>query len=249
MSNQYYIASCVFTRQFPEVSQFIQQYIKEHFGMPIVRCCIPNYHIKAFEDAMKPGYLDSWKALPDCADFQPGDIVYSLCHNCSNIIEETKPGVQLVSLWELILQDKSFSYPDFHGMKVTVQDCWRSREREAEQEAVRSILTKMNIRFVEAPQNHGQTEFCGSSLYREQPARNPKLAPKHYKEQAIDKFEPHSPEEQIALMKQYSSQFTTDTVVCYCHYCLEGLLQGGVDGRHLAHMLFQKIKIFEEELV
>ena len=25
---------------------------------------------------------------------------------------------------------------------------------------------------------------------------------------------------------------------CYCHYCLEGLLEGGADGRHLAHLLF-----------
>ncbi|MBQ6195838.1 MAG: hypothetical protein IJK47_00195 [Lachnospiraceae bacterium] len=27
-------------------------------------------------------------------------------------------------------------------------------------------------------------------------------------------------------------------IVCYCHYCLEGLKEGGKDGRHLAEMLF-----------
>jgi late competence protein required for DNA uptake (superfamily II DNA/RNA helicase) len=37
---------------------------------------------------------------------------------------------------------------------------------------------------------------------------------------------------------RYCSQFTTQTVVCYCHYCPEGLLQGGVDGRHLADLVF-----------
>ncbi len=40
-------------------------------------------------------------------------------------------------------------------------------------------------------------------------------------------------------MLKYSEQFTTKTVICYCHYCLEGLLAGGVDGHHLAELLFE----------
>ena len=27
-------------------------------------------------------------------------------------------------------------------------------------------------------------------------------------------------------------------VVCYCHYCLEGLLAGGADAMHIAQLLF-----------
>lgn len=30
----------------------------------------------------------------------------------------------------------------------------------------------------------------------------------------------------------------TDTVVCYCHYCLEGLIMGGKNGKHMAELLF-----------
>lgn len=45
---------------------------------------------------------------------------------------------------------------------------------------------------------------------------------------------------QERFVRRYCSQFTTPTVVCYCHYCLEGLLQGGVDGRHLADLVFRK---------
>ncbi|MFR4036172.1 MAG: hypothetical protein ACLTZF_13920 [Oscillospiraceae bacterium] len=85
-----------------------------------------------------------------------------------------------------------------------MQDCWRTRERRNEQDAVRSLLEKMNIRFVEARQNHAETEFCGSTLYREQPVKNARLAPKHYVEQAQGKFLPHTPEEQ-AVISDYAA--------------------------------------------
>lgn len=239
MANSYYIASCVFTSLFPQLSLKIQQYIKSSYQMPIVRCCFPNYRLKDFEDKMPAGVIrDSWAALPDCAPFAAGDTVYSLCHNCSNIIEETHPDVKVKSLWELILEDKDFPFPDYTGMKVTVQDCWRAHERGTEQEAVRKLLEKMNIDYVEIPQNKENTRYCGSSLLRPQPPRNPKVAPRHYVTEAKGLFIPHTKEEQIRQMKEYCSNFKTETVVCYCHYCLEGLIEGEKDGRHIAQLLF-----------
>ena len=234
-----YIASCLFTARFPETSVKIQSYIRSRKDIDLIRCCLPNFRVKENAERIKNEEgRNAWESLTPWADWQSGDIAYSLCHNCSNIIEEQHEGVKAVSLWELIDEDESFSMPDYTGMKVTLQDCWRARERDKEQAAVRSLLKKMNIDFVEAREHHGETEFCGSTLFREQPAKNAKFAPKHYVEQAQGKFLPHTEEEQIQIMKDYCSQFTTKTVVCYCHYCLEGLLQGGVDGRHLAHLIF-----------
>lgn len=235
---KYYIASCLFTARFPDVSLAIQHYIEKRRDIEIVRCCIPNFRVKPNEERIPDGAAKAaWKALPVSAALKPGDSVYALCHNCTNIVEEQNPGVFVPSLWELIDQDEAFVYPDYAGLKATVQDCWRSRERSKEQAAVRSILKKMHIEYVEMPDNHGKTAFCGSTLYREQPAKNARYAPKHYVEQAAGKFQPHSQEEQIAIMRDYCRQYKTDVVVCYCHYCLEGLLQGGVDGRHLAQMI------------
>lgn len=239
MANSYYIAGCVFTAQFPELSFRIQKYIKNRFSMPIVRCCFPQYKLKEFEEKMPTGIIQyAWRGLPDSAPFRPGDTVYSLCHNCSNIIEEMHPDVNLRSLWELILNDEEFSFPDYSGMEATVQDCWRARERYEEQNAVREILKKMNIVYAEAERNHENTRYCGSSLFRAQPARNPKAAPRHYEIEAGGLFIPHSEEEQIVLMKEYCSTFATETVICYCQYCLEGLIQGDKDGRHIAQLLF-----------
>ena len=166
------------------------------------------------------------------------DEVYSLCHNCNNIIEEMHPGLYVRSLWKLLDSDSEFPFPDYHGLNVTVQDCWRSRDRREEQDAVRSLLKKMNIEYVEAAEHHARTDFCGASLYRPQPPRNPRLAPKHYVDGAVGKFIPHTPEEQIQRMEAYCSHFMTDTVVCYCHYCLEGLRMGKIDGKHIAQLLF-----------
>ncbi len=239
MGKKYYIASCVFTSKFPELSFRIQEFVRERYGLEVVRCCVPRYKIREFEEQMPEGGLrEVWAALPDSAAFAPGDEVFSLCHNCSNLIEEMHPGVQARSLWEKIAQDGSFPFPDCAGTEAFVQDCWRSRDRAAEQQAVRSILTKMHIAFSETEEHHADTDFCGASLFRAQPKRNPAFAPKHYVEGAEGKFIPHTPEEQEQLMRDYCRRFGGRTVICYCHYCLEGLQMGGADGRHLAQMLF-----------
>lgn len=235
----YYIASCVFTAKFPELSQRIQQYVQERFGFPIVRCCVSRYKIQEFENKMPEGKLRAaWQELPDSGAFTAGDTVYSLCHNCNNIIEEVHPGVNVHSLWELIDGDADFAFPDYKGVGAFVQDCWRSRDRKDEQDAVRSLLAKMNIQTKELKENRDKTDFCGASLYRAQPPRNPKLAPKHYVEGAKGKFIPHTPAEQKQLMEDYCQQFGREKVVCYCHYCLDGLLLGGADAKHLAQLLF-----------
>ena len=236
--SDYYIASCIFTERHPELSLKVQQYIKEHFDMPVVRCCTPSYKIEEFEGRMSACAVDSWKALLPNAELKAGDAVYSVCHNCSNIIEALYPDVKVMSLWELILQDESFVYPDLGGISVTLQDCWRSHWRAEEQNAVREILRRMNCHVVEMPENRENTQFCGTSLHRKQPERNPKLAPKVYVDKATGKFIPVSEEKQKEIMKEYCSQIVTEEVICYCHYCLEGLLAGGADAKHLAQLLF-----------
>lgn len=239
MAHTYFVASCYFTAHHPRTSVKVMDYIARRADITAVRCCIPNFRVKENSERIADAAVRArWDALPPSADFAAGDTVYSLCHNCTNILDEQHEGLSLRSLWELIDRDESFAFPDHSGMTVTVQDCWRSRDRAAEQDAVRSLLGKMNIGVVELEQNRARTEFCGSTLYREQPAKNARFAPRHYVEGAEGKFLPHTPEEQVQIMKDYCTRFTTRTVVCYCHYCLEGLLQGGVDGRHIAQLLF-----------
>lgn len=235
----YYIAGCVFTAKYPKLSKQIQDYVASLGSLSIVRCCVPGWKQQIYEEKMPKGSLsDSWKALPQSHVFVPEDEIWSLCPNCMNISEEWRGVRQVHSLWELIDQDPHFPFPDYSGLHVTIQDCWRMRDRSATHDAVRSLLSKMNITCAELPMNRDQADFCGTSLYRPQVERNPKLAPKHYKEHIEGLFLPHTEEEQVRIMREYCQRYETETVVCYCHYCLEGLLAGGVNGKHIAELLF-----------
>lgn len=237
----YYIAGCVFTAKYPKLSKKIQDYVKSLDELSVVRCCVPGWKEQIYEEKMPKGELaESWKALPQSHAFTQEDEIWSLCPNCMNITEEWRHVRGVHSLWELIDQDQNFVFPDYSGLRVTIQDCWRMRDRNATHDAVRSLLSKMNIDYVEIPMNREKADFCGTSLYRPQVERNPKLAPKHYKEHIEGLFLPHSEEEQVHMMRGYCKQYETEAVVCYCHYCWEGLLAGGVKGMHMAELLFGK---------
>lgn len=234
---EWYIASCVFTSKHPYVSKKIQDYV-EGRGIPVVRCCVHKYKLAHFTELMPEDYRNEWASLPDSMSLSPGDTVYSICHNCLAIIEEMRPDVNVRSVWELIDGDGDFVFPDLGGETMVVQDCWRSYDRSEEQDAVRSLLGKLDIDVEDQADGRERNTFCGISLYRPAPPRNLKLAPHRFVENAEGLFGEHTAEEQERLMKEYCSRFGDRKVVCYCHYCLEGLELGGADAFHLAYLLF-----------
>ena len=109
--SRYYIASCMFTAQFPEISLLIQKYINSKPDIEIVRCCIPDYRVEHnTERITKSNVQSAWKQLPVSNVFQPEDTVISVCHNCTNIVEEWR-GAKVISLWEMIDRDPLFPFP------------------------------------------------------------------------------------------------------------------------------------------
>lgn len=236
--NYIYVASCVFTREEPDLSVKIQDYLMERFGMQIIRCCVPNYKLEEFAEAMPEGLQSSWRNIPDYINFSVNNTMVYVCHNCAAIFQETLPEVKRLSLWELILTDTEFPFPDYSHKKMTLQDCWRSYDNRSEQAAVRALLQKMNVDIVEQEENYEKTQFCGVTLYAPAPKRNLNLAPKRFLENAQGKFIPHTKEEQLKRMKEHCQKITTDEVITYCHYCTIGLNFGGKRARHLASLLF-----------
>lgn len=234
-----YIASCIFTRDYPELSLRIQDYLTASFGIEIIRCCAEKYKVKQFEDVMAPSVSERWKATPHYIPFGPDTTMISICHNCTAVFQESHPEIPVMSLWEFILQnDEDFHYPDYGGERMTIQDCWRQYDNRAEQDAVRELMRRMNIEVVEIAENHEHTRFCGTSLYRPAPPRNLKMAPKRFVENAEGLFKPHSIEEQTKLMMEHCQQYQTEKVVAYCHYCTEGLRLAGQPHHHIAELLF-----------
>lgn len=236
MNNKFYVASCVFTEEYPALSQKICEYLRGK--VPIIRCCVDKYKIAEFEERMPDDYREFWRSIKHFEKFPPGSTMISICHNCSAIFEERHPEIFRESIWEFILSDKSFKYPNFGGEAVTIQDCWRSKENLSEQEAVREILRRMNLKIVEMPENRAETKFCGVSLYQPQPPRNPKLAPRRFLHDAQGLFREHTPEQKKSLMQEHCAQIRTEKVVAYCHYCVRGLKLGGKTAYHLTELLF-----------
>ena len=50
---KYFIASCVFTERYTELSFRIQKYVADRFGMKILRCCVPNYMVRILKIACR----------------------------------------------------------------------------------------------------------------------------------------------------------------------------------------------------
>ena len=90
--------------------------------MPVIRCCVANYKVEEFENRMPENYRDEWRSIEHYRKFPSGSTMVSICHNCSAIFEERHPEINSQSIWELILEDENFNYPNYHGEKITVQD-------------------------------------------------------------------------------------------------------------------------------
>ena len=121
----YYFPSCKATAQFQEASRQARTYVNKVFGIDPIGCCRPNHKKLTVEDT-----------------------AVVVCGNCAAIIEENSEA-SIQFLWQVIDNDPEFPFPDYRGQEMTVQDCWVSFEKRDVQDAVRSLMRKMNIRIVE----------------------------------------------------------------------------------------------------
>lgn len=212
-----YFPSCNFTQASPHTSRRAKQYLLEVHGIKSAGCCRPGHKALTEED----------RAL-------------TICQSCSSIIRENA-GVKDISIFEFLNQDERFPWPDYHGERITVQDCWRAKDKKELHGAVRSILKKMNVEVVELEENREESQFCGVFRYNPMAEKNIKIAPHYFAEHMKGQLELHTEEEQQRLMELYAERFTTKRVMAYCNSCLRGLKQGGVQGIHLMDLMFPEV--------
>lgn len=209
-----FFPSCKVTAQFKEASRLAAQYVERRFGISPIGCCRTNHR-----------------------KLESGDQAIVVCNNCAAIIEENT-SARIVSLWEVIDQDDGFVFPDHHGERVSVQDCWIAFERRNVQDAVRSLLGKMNFAVVELDEHHERTKFCGVNLLSPCTKSNAALAPGRYVERFPHMFTPMEPDAQAAHFREHCARIGTDRVVCYCKFCTDGINMGGKEGIHIIELLF-----------
>lgn len=210
-----YLPSCNFTAACPKSSAKIKAYLAQKPDMKVSGCCRPTQ-----------------KTLT------AGDTVLSICLTCSAITREVSPQAREMSFWEYVLTDPDFPWPDFHGEKMTVQDCWRARNKPALQHAVRDCMRRMNLEPVELEENFEKTQFDGVWRFSDKPVKvNIGIAPVYFTEVRDHGITPLPPEEQQACMVEWAKQYRTDRVLTYCNACLKGVQMGGANGVHLMELL------------
>ncbi len=209
-----FFPSCKVSAQFRAASAAAAAYVRGRFGAEPVGCCRPNH-----------------KKL------ERGDTALVICNNCAAIIEENTDA-EIEYLWQAIDRDPDFPFPDYHGERMTVQDCWVAFERRSVQEAVRSLLRKMRIEPVELEENFDRTRFCGVNLLSPCSESNARLAHRRYVERFPHMFTPMGPEEQVRRFREHCELITTEKVVCTCKFCTDAVMAGGRTAIHLLELLF-----------
>lgn len=210
----YYLQSCNFTAASPESSRKIRDYMASKPDVKVPGCCRPSQKL-----------------------FQEGDTVLSICLTCSAITREVSPMVRELSFWEWVLTDPDFPWPDYHGEEMTVQDCWRARNKPSLMKAVRECLKRMDIQPVEIAENFENTQFDGVWRFNPVQKRNMDIAPDYFTEVQAHGLELIPQEEQLARMQEWVQQYKTERVVAYCNACLRGIKMGGANGIHLMELM------------
>ena len=209
-----YLPSCNFTATCPQASKWMKDYLAQKPDVKVAGCCRPTQKTLTADDT-----------------------VLSICLTCSAITHEVSPQAGEESLWEYLLTDESFPWPDYHGEEMVIQDCWRARNKPAMQHAVRECMKRMNIVPIELEENFEKTRFDGVWLYNPVVQKNLDIAPEYFTHIRDNDVELLPPEEQKARMVEWAKQYGDHRVVTYCTACLKGTLLGGAKGVHLMQLM------------
>ena len=217
-----YLSGCKWRARFPEASEWFTEQVVAH-----------GYAEKGTDACCR----DMWDKLGE------EDTAVLICNNCMAMIEEASD-CNIENIWTIIDQDPDFELPDYSGLTVGVQDCGRSYNRTDVQDAVRSILHKMNIETVELPDAREKSRFCGMSFLKAVPPVDAKLAPWRYVEDAEKRgiFAGLDEEAAMKALKEHCDAINVDLVCDYCFACDAGLEMGGQKAVNLIELVSGKFR-------
>lgn len=109
----------------------------------------------------------------DKREYPKGGRALYLCQACRETLEARFPELVPENLFVWLDRENVFRFPDYSGLTVSIQDCWRDRGHPEIHEAVRSLLSKMGVSFRDIPENRERADFCGDLHFQ------PNQAAKH----------------------------------------------------------------------
>lgn len=179
----------------------------------------PNSGLKALEVLRKK--IGDVEFHNICCQHKPevekGATIINNCAGCDRRFRSEYEGINTITIWEILNSIKELKLPDYSGLKVSVHDSCSFRKKPQVHEAVRSLLSKMNIQVIESRFNKEKSICCGANLYG-----------KVSKTKMID------------FQTKRALQMPYDEVVVYCVSCIKSMEIGGKKPRHMLDLLLEE---------
>lgn len=191
----YFNPGCALSIYKPDMEQRILRYLNENYGDVELHktCCRHDPNV------------------------EEGSLIINVCAGCDRRFGNLYEGVGTISLWEVFDEMNAFNYPDFHEAEMSVHDACPVRGKPQVHAAVRSLLSKMNIKIIESEYHGARSICCGDDFY------------------------PALPLEQVhKKMKSRADSMPCDNVVVYCVSCIKSMFIGGKKPRHMLDLLFHE---------
>jgi len=157
--------------------------------------------------------------LPTCCrtppDLEAGARVVNVCPGCDRRYRELWAGISTISAWELLATSTTFSFPDYGGAEMAIHDACPTRTERRVHEAVRTLLSRMNIRCVEPRHTRTHAACCGDSFFG----------------LVSDQVVKHQMTRRARAMPRHD-------VVVYCVSCVKSMHIGGRRPRYMVDLLF-----------
>ena len=154
-----------------------------------------------------------------CCKHEPGLLrgtrVINTCAGCDRRYRELYEGISTISLWEVLAESRTFSFPDYNGMEMSIQDACPTRTEDRVHNAIRKLAERMNIKLVEPEKTRTKAVCCGDSFYGT-------LSVEQVKEQ----------------MRKRSREMPCENVIVYCVSCIKAMHIGGRKPRYIVDLLF-----------
>jgi len=150
-------------------------------------------------------------------DLKYGTKIINLCPGCEKRFRNNYYGISTVSLWEILAENDFFNFPDYGGKIMTINDACPTRDQDRVHNAVRKLLSKMNIKLVEPKSTRRKSICCGDTFYGILPTVKVK-----------------------EFMIKRASEMPLDDVVVYCISCVKSIFNGGRKPRYILDLLFKE---------
>lgn len=133
---------------------------------------------------------------------------------CDRRFRSLYPGINTISIWEVLDGIEGLALPDHSGLTVSVHDSCGYRHKPQVHAAIRSLLRKMHIEIVEAEFSGTKSVCCGDNFYG------------------------YVPNEQVeARIRERAEQFPCENVVVTCIGCVRAMTSGGKTPLYLPDLL------------